>query len=162
WAVGFLMALLTYLEGSRMTVVPPGTEARRDWRVEVEPGRVETREGPLLPGATPGPGPEQPRVWLASNPYLWPWFLLTLRVGFVSSNVPLRGLWEWIGVLLIALVITVLLMYGWWRHVLDWFGLLHIHINLAGYLFLSTWLFAIWVVTVFYFDTRTYIILSPG
>src|SRR5262245_23612826 len=64
WAVGFLMALLTYLEGSRMAVVPPGTEARGDWRVEVEPGRVETREGPLLPGATPGPGPEQPRVWM--------------------------------------------------------------------------------------------------
>jgi hypothetical protein len=99
---------------------------------------------------------------MASNPYLGTWFLLTLLVVFVSSNVPLRGLWEWIGVLLIALVITVLLMYGWWRHVLDWFGLLHIHINLAGYLFLSTWMFAIWVVTVFYFDTRTYIILSPG
>ena len=54
WLVGFLMALLTYLDGGLMAVVPAGTEARRNWRVEVAPGRVETREGLILPA--PGPG----------------------------------------------------------------------------------------------------------
>jgi hypothetical protein len=33
---------------------------------------------------------------------------------------------------------------------------------MAGYLFLSAWLFALWAVTVFFFDTRTYIILTAG
>jgi hypothetical protein len=33
---------------------------------------------------------------------------------------------------------------------------------MAGYLFLSTWLFAIWVVTVFIFDHRTFLIFSAG
>jgi hypothetical protein len=180
WLVGFLMAFLTYLDGGRMAIVPPGTEARRDWRVEVEPGRTAVREGLILPGpeagprahlpshggkAQPGdplPEPEQPRVRMAHNQYLGTWFSLTLLVVFVSTTVPLRGLWEWIAVLAIALVITLLLLYGWWRPILDWFTLLHIQINLAGYVFLATWLFAIWAVTVFYFDTRTYIVFSPG
>jgi hypothetical protein len=180
WLVGYLMAFLTYLDGGRMAVVPPGTEARRDWRVEVAPGRIETREGLLLPASDarrpahippsggrrgqgePLPAPEQPHVRMASNPYLGTWFLLTLLVVFVSTNVPLRGLWEWVGVLAIALVVAVLSLYGWWRNLLDWFQLLHVQINLAGYLFVSTWLFAIWVVTVFYFDTRTYVVISTG
>src|SRR6516165_11905661 len=54
WLVGYLMALLTYLDGGRLAVVPPGTEARRDWRVEVEPGRFETREGLILPPIVAG------------------------------------------------------------------------------------------------------------
>jgi hypothetical protein len=180
WLVGYLMAFLTALDGGRLAVVPPGTEARRDWQVEVAPGRSEAREGLVLPAADAGrpahllpavgeggpagplPAPEQPHVRVAGNPFLGTWFLVTLLVVFVSTNVPLRGLWEWIGVLVIALLVAVLALYGWWRNVLDWFYLLHVQINLAGYVFLSTWLFAIWVVTVFYFDTRTYVIISPG
>jgi hypothetical protein len=180
WLVGYLMAFLTYLDGGRMAVVPPGTEARRDWRVEVAPGRLEAREGLILPPSADGrqthllpsdgsvplgeplPPPEAPQVRVAGNPFLGTWFLLTLLAVFISANVPLRGLWEWIGVLVIALVVLVLFLYGWWRNVLDWFYLLHIQINLAGYVFLATWLFAIWVVTVFYFDTRTYVVISAG
>src|SRR6516162_5296449 len=117
WVVGFLMALLTYLDGGRLAVVPPGTEARRDWRVEVEPGRFETREGLILPPSSAGrtahlapadgpvrpggplPPPERPRVRMASSPFLGTWFFLVVLLVFVSSNVPLRGLWEWVGVL---------------------------------------------------------------
>jgi hypothetical protein len=180
WLVGFILALLTYLDGGRMVVVPAGTEARRDWRVEVEPGRFETREGLILPapdggrqahlapsgGAArpdePPPGPEQPYIHMDYRPYLGTIFFLTLLVVFVSTNVPLRGLWEWVGVLAIALVVTAMSLYGWWGSLLGWFYLLHIQINVAGYVFLSTWLFAIWAVTVFYFDTRTYVTISPG
>jgi hypothetical protein len=180
WLVGFTLAFVTYLEGGRMAVVPPGTEARRDWRVEVEPGRFETREGLILPPSDGGrqahlapvgdqsrpdeplPEPEQPVVHMAYHHYLGTIFFLTLLVVFVSSNVPLRGLWEWVGVLVIALAITLVSLYGWWGTVLHWLYLLHIQINLAGYVFFSTWLFAIWAVTVFYFDTRTYVTISAG
>jgi len=40
--------------------------------------------------------------------------------------------------------------------------MLHVHINLAGYLFLSSTLFAVWVLSVFVFDRRTYIAFSAG
>jgi len=179
WGVGFLMALLTYLDGGRLVVVPRGTEASRAWRVEVAPGRVEEREGLILPGADarrtahlmplsegeegqPLPDPEQPRVRIARSPFLGTWFFITLLAVFISTNVPLRGLWEWIAVLAIGLIIALMALYGWWPVVVDWFHLLRIQINLAGYLFLSTWMFAIWAVTVFYFDRRTYVILSTG
>jgi hypothetical protein len=178
WLVGFFMAFLTYLDGGRLAVVPRGTEARRDWRVEVEPGRVEAREGLILPRAEhgrqphlpPPPGekdrglaePEQPYKRISHYPYLGTWFFVTLLVVFTSSNVQMRGLWEWIGVLLIALGVSLIALYGWWPVIVDWFHLLHIQINLAGYLFLATWMFAIWAVTVFCFDRRTYVIVSAG
>ena len=108
------------------------------------------------------PGPDQPHVRVAHNPYLGTWFLITILVVFVSTHAPLRGLWQWISVLVIALVISVVALYGWWGHIVDWFRLLDIQINLAGYLFLSTWLFAIWAVAFFYFDRLTYMIFSTG
>jgi hypothetical protein len=130
WLAGYVMALVTYLDGGLLAVLPPN--------------------------------PEQPSIHMAHNPYLGTWFCITLLVVFVSTNVPLRGLWEWIGVLAIALVVSVVCLYGWWQSIVDWFHLLRIQINLAGYVFLATWLFAIWVMTVFYFDTRTYIVISAG
>ncbi len=178
WAVGFVLAFVTYFDGGRLAVVPEGTTARRDLRVEVAPGRVETREGLLLPQSDSRhayhlpplsgpksaalPAPESPHVRVAHNPYLGTWFLITILVVFVSTHAPLRGLWQWIAVLVIALVISVIALYGWWGHVVDWFRLLNIQINMAGYLFLSTWLFAIWAVAFFYFDRLTYMIFSTG
>ncbi len=179
WTLGFFLAFLTYVNGGYMVVVPEGTMARRDWRVEVAPGRIETREGLILPHsgpdrqfhldpapsvrpATPFPAPEQPHVRMAHSQYLGTWFCLTLLIVFVSTHAPLRGLWEWIAVLAIALIVSVAALYGWWGTIMDWFRLLHVQINMAGYLFLSTWLFAIWAVTTFYFDRLTYIIFSVG
>jgi hypothetical protein len=179
WLVGFIMAFLTYLDGGRMAIVPGGTEARRDWQVQVAPNHVETREGLILPRSNDKtashlaptkpvnpdgslPTPNDPHVRMAHSQYLGTWFFITFLIVFISSNVPLRGLWEWIGVLFIALVVSILLLYGWWGTIVDWFSLLHVRINLAGYVFLSVWMFAIWTVSVFFFDTRTYIIVSSG
>jgi hypothetical protein len=146
WLVGFLMAFLTYLDGGRMAYVPDGTRV----------------QGNTLVAPAEGGALEQPHDRVASSPYLGTWFFLTLIVVFVSSNVQLRGLWEWIAILAIALLVSVISLYGLWGSLVDWFGLLHIHINLAGYVFISAWLLAIWVVTVFIFDHRTYIIFSAG
>lgn len=179
WALGFVLASLTYLDGGRMAIVPEGTEARRDWRVEVAPGRTESREGLILPrsqsgqhvhldpsrGATPAsplPAPEQPHVLMARSQYLGTCFFLVILIVFVCTHAPLRGLWEWIAVLAVALIVTVIALYGWWGTIAGWFRLLHVQINMAGYLFLSIWLFAIWTVTTFYFDRMTYMIFSAG
>jgi hypothetical protein len=75
---------------------------------------------------------------------------------------PVRGLWEWISVLAIALAISLISLYGLWGRLFDWMGLLRIHISMADHVFLSTWLFAIWVVTVFFFDRRTCMVFSEG
>ena len=179
WALGYLLALATYLDGGRLAVVPAGTEARRDWRVEVAPGRLEMREGLILPrgaalrpayqspnGATrqveTSTSPEQPHSRIANSPYLGTLFLLTFIVVFVSTHAPLRGIWEWVAVLFIALVVSLVALYGLWGTIRSWFMLLHVQISMAGYVFLSTWLFAIWLVTFLYFDRLTYIVFSTG
>lgn len=179
WSLGFLLAILTYLDGSRMAIVPEGTLARRDWRVEDAPGRIDIREGLILPRSTANhsyhldpafaghasrvmPSPAQPHVSMARNPYLGTWFFVTILIVFVTTRAPLRGLWEWISVLAIALVIATFAVYGWWGTISGWFRLLHVQINMAGYLFLSTWLFAIWAVTTFYLDRLTYMVFSAG
>jgi hypothetical protein len=40
--------------------------------------------------------------------------------------------------------------------------MLRIHINLGGYLVISVVLFAVWALTLFVFDRRTYLIFSVG
>jgi hypothetical protein len=179
WVLGYLLALWTYLDGGHLAVVPGSTEARRDWRVEVAPGQMETREGLILPpgdarhpshlspagtsrSSEPLPPPEQPHVHIASSPYLGTVFLLTILVVFVSTHAPLRGLWEWVAVLFIALILAVIALYGLWGTIRNWFLILHVQITLGGYLFFATWLFAIWLVTFLYFDRLTYIIFSTG
>ena len=41
-------------------------------------------------------------------------------------------------------------------------GDLHIYINMAGYLFIATAVLILWVVSVFVFDQRTYMRVTPG
>lgn len=171
--------MLTYLDGGRLAVVPAGTEARRDWRVEVAPGRMETREGLILPGGHdrhPGhlpptkregqagalPAPEQPHVRITSSPSLGTCFFLAFLIVFITTHAPLRGVWEWVAVLFVALVVALVALYGLGGTIRNWFMLLHIQITMAGYFFLATWLFAIWLVTFLYFDRLTYIIFSAG
>jgi hypothetical protein len=146
WLLGFVLALLTYLDGGQMAYVPAGTVAEGNKLLAPE------ASGPLDP----------PHDRMARSPYLGSWFFIVMLIVFVASNVPLRGLWEWVSVLAIVLVITLIWAWGLWDNLAEWFRLLHVHINLAGYLFVSTWLFAIWVVTVFLFDRRTHMIISAG
>jgi hypothetical protein len=145
WLVGFVLALVTYLDGGLMAYVPAGTR--------VEANQLTAPAGAAL---------EVPQERIAGNPYLGTVFFLVLLVVFVVSNVPLRGLWEGITVLALALAFSTVSLYGLWDPFLDWFGLVHVHINLAGYLFLSTCLLVIWLAAVFVFDHRTYIIFAAG
>jgi len=146
WLVGFVMALLTYLDGGQMAYVPADTVAEGNQLV------APVASAPL----------DQPHDRMARNPFLGSWFCIVLLVVLVASNVSLRGLWEWVAVLTIILAISLISLWGLWDDFAAWFRLLHVHINLAGYLLVSTWIFAIWIVTVFLFDTRTYLIFAAG
>src|SRR6266849_7872470 len=53
WAVGFLLGILTWMEGYVMAVVPNGSKADRTLSVQVEPGKSDVREGIVLPPQDP-------------------------------------------------------------------------------------------------------------
>jgi hypothetical protein len=92
-----------------------------------------------------------------------PVFCVILLLTVVITNVPLRGLWSFLVLLLLvvlALIITV--VPGGWDSLLKALGGLHIYINMAGYLFIALAVFVLWVVSVFIFDQRTYMRVTPG
>ena len=92
WLTGFVLAFLTYMDGGRMAYVPAGTRA----------------EGNTLVAPTGDASLEEPVVRMARSQYVGIWFVAVFLVVFVSATVPLRGLWEWITVLGIALAVSLI------------------------------------------------------
>jgi hypothetical protein len=171
WAVGFLMAILTYFDGYRTAVVPPDTKAYRGVEVKVgEPGRQTTYEGrdillvpekAHLPTDSDGK-PIDPKLHMATHASYGVVFATTLLLVIVITNVPLRGLWSWIVIIGTVLVVVILALAGVWDSIFYYLSFLDIRINAGGYVFISGILFAIWLVIMLVFDRNHYMIFTPG
>jgi hypothetical protein len=166
WAVGFLMAVLTLLDGHRMALVPSGTLAEGG---RIVPGHEAQGETYVLIAPKGKALPKnrdqeliQPYLHMAADKNLGVVFASVLLIIILVSNVPLRGLWSLTVVLLIMLLVVIFALAGWWDPILERFRLLDVHINAGGYLFISVVLFIIWAVTVFFFDHRTYVVITSG
>jgi hypothetical protein len=174
WACGLVMALLTFIDGHRMALVPSHTMALRDAKGmgEEKPGKRVEFEGDVLvlpqgkhlepySASEPEP-PEQPYIYMSRHKDLGVLFAITLLIIIFISNVPLRGLWSVILILGIVLMVVLFAFWGILGTILDKFALLQIHINAAGYLTISLVLLALWAITVFIFDHRRYVIFTSG
>jgi hypothetical protein len=179
WAVGFLMAMLTFIDGGRMVIVPPETEVARNARViyerkqdnKVTQVEMDGRDVVILPKgkslhpnqpAADMPNPDVPHLHMAQSAKLGVLYATVLLLIIIVSNVPLRGLWSVIIILFVVLVIVILALADWWTWILEKMSYLDIRINAGGYLFISLVLFIIWAVTVFVFDRRTYVSITSG
>jgi len=184
WLFGFIFALVTLIDGDRMAVVPGESLLVKE---KVEGGKVretiyapandQDLMGKIAPPATPQdkerlasknanfqPAADayeiRPRV--SGRSWMGPTYMIILFLVIVITSVPLRGLWSLvvlIGLVVLALVIS---LFKWWDPIFESLYGLHIFINLAGYLLLSTALFVAWGVATFIFDRRSYIIFTPG
>ena len=69
---------------------------------------------------------------------------------------------------LIAIALTLITMavlfaiLGWWDPILGVLGLIDIHVNGLGYLSLSVFIFAIWLLTYLVYDRRNRMIFGRG
>ena len=164
WAAGFIMALLT-IGGGMMVVVPSGTEAESERQVEGHPDR---RDVLVLPANAHLPkDPEtkellKPKLHVSQKPQLGVIYGTVLLIIIVISNIPLRGLWSVVIIMLIVLLVLIFSLAGWWDWLLEKLWLLDIRITLGGYVFISLVLFIIWALTVFVFDHRTYVTVTSG
>jgi hypothetical protein len=169
WAVGFIMAALTYYDGYVMALVPVKSTAELEREVAGHPGRVDVIVAPpnkhiaLKPDGTP----QEPRLHMARSKNLGVLFVVVLLIIIVISNVPLHGLWSVIVILGILLLGLVFALVRWadgtlWDYILDRLSYLDIRINLGGYLFISIVLFVIWALTVYVFDRRRYVEVTAG
>jgi hypothetical protein len=159
------MALITMIDGHRLAVVPAGSEAQREREVQGQNGIHDVIIAPK--GELPKePGTEskvlQPKLRIANSSTPGVLWAMVLLLVIVITNVPLRGLWSVVVIVLVVLLSVIFALAGWWEHILHSLSLLDIRINMGGYLFISLILFGIWLVTIMFFDKQLYMIFTPG
>jgi hypothetical protein len=166
WVAGFVLALLTYLDGHVMAVVPPGTQLESD---QVLPGHTQPsavliappgQQVPPLPGARQGE--DVPRLRVAANNNYGVVFVGLLLLVIAITNFILRGLASVIALAFIVIVILFLALMGWWDSVLVWLGGLDVRINAGGYMAVALPLFVIWLFSTFVYDHYVYMIVTRG
>jgi hypothetical protein len=183
WLFGFIFSLITLMDNYRMAIVPgdsllvkdpvgqgevryniygvPDQDRMERLLREATPEERQTvaQRNPVLPA---GGAANKIRPHVSPRSWMGPAYLIILFLVIVITSVPLRGLWSL--VVLIGLVVVALLisLFKWWDDILNAFYGLHVFINLAGYLLLSTALLIAWLVATFIFDRRSYIIFTPG
>ncbi|MFO0880112.1 MAG: hypothetical protein U0840_22420 [Gemmataceae bacterium] len=160
WAVAFLMAALTYLDGYLMAVLPPKTVS------EVVNGRdtIILPEGKHLPrvGGESSKTIDEPHLRIARSPRYGVVFCTVLLLVILITNVPLRGMWSVVVIITIILLSVIFALAGWWEPIFEKLGRLDIRINAGGYIFLGVTLFALWLFTLMFFDRQVYIVFNPS
>jgi hypothetical protein len=165
WAVGFIAAGVSYLQGYQMALVPLGTVAERGILVSGQEGPRDvlvTPSGQPLPAESDTDELKQPRLRMAAsnNPgIIW---MITLCIVIVVTHLKLRGVWSLVAIVLIAFITALFAVFGLWEPILRSVRFLDIHVNAFGFLTLSLFLFAIWLVTFLVLDRMTYMIFTRG
>ena len=160
WAVGLLLAGLTWLGGHCLAIVPAGTQ--------VVEGFDGGREALVLPAGAhlprdPDTGkPREPTLRVASRSGFGVVFIVVLLLVVFITNVPIRGLWSVIVILTVLLVTIILALAGWWDDILEAAAHSHVYINAFGYLAISVPLLVLWLVVVLFFDRKMYMVFAPG
>jgi hypothetical protein len=165
WAVGFLMACLTYLCGTYMAVVPAGTVAEKARQVQGVDGPRDVlilpanRELPL--DETTG-APEQPVPRVARSNNLGSVFVTVLLLVILITNVQVRGVWSLVVLIVILLVSVIFALTGIWDKVFRLLGSSDVHITAAAYLCLAIPLFVIWLAVFLVYDRMNFATFSRG
>jgi hypothetical protein len=159
WVVGFILGTITLIEGNHLAVVPAGTKVKKAV-VEVDEDRAERTVLVLPKGKEYDEKDLRRRI--STHVGYGVFFATVLLVVIVITNVPLRGMWSVMIIMLIILMSIIFGLAGWWDKILGAIALLDIRINAGGYFFLSLALLGIWLVTFFLFDRQIYIIFQPG
>jgi hypothetical protein len=183
WLFGFIFSLVTLMDNDRMAVVPGETllvKEKVDGKLRTTvyapaqdndlmakitvPATDKDRQNLEKAGTKLPVGSEayEIRPHVSARSWIGPTYLIILFLVIIITSVPLRGLWSL--VVLIGLVVLALMvsLFKWWDDILGALYGLHVFINLAGYLLLSTGLFVGWAVATFIFDRRSYIVFTPG
>jgi len=165
WAVGFIMAIATLIDGHLMYTVPKGTIATKELKYA-----GDVREGLVFPKGEPVERIDttadadvlQPKLHMAKSKNVGVIFCVVLLLVIVITNVPLRGMWSLVVIITIIMLSIIFALAGWWDKIFARLDLLDIRINMGGYLFISTILFGIWLFTLLLFDKQVYIVFEPG
>lgn len=172
WSLAFFLAIWTFVEGNRLAVVPPNGTVMKSgpdsYTFTYPAGKGGdakateqlTRAANIEDGLKDSVESFAPRV----SQHTWPGtvFCFLVLITIVITNVPLRGLWSAIVLVLIVFLVILFAFLGWWDNIFSGIENLRIHINLAGYLFLGLGVFVLWATATWIFDRRSYVVFTPG
>ncbi len=158
WLVCFILAAVTYFDGSQMAVLPSGTvvEQQGDQQVLVAP---PGKSFPLAPGEN-GKAPAGMTVSRSNG--LGVIFVFTLLLVALASTILLRGLVSLVAIVTLIAVVIALALFNLWNDVLLFLGGLDIRINAAGYLCIGIPLLIAWILVVFVYDRAHYVVFDQG
>ena len=180
WVLAFFMAAWTYVENNRLAIVPAQAtlishgEHTGKFSLEYEAKAKNPNTGapefvnPILDeaakrSATPGAEKLEPfKARVSAKSGLGSLFVVVLILTIIITNVPLRGLWSFIVIMLAFLVAVIISLLNLWDKIFETVGDLHIHINMAGYLTIGVAVFVLWALATWIFDQRAYVIFTPG
>jgi hypothetical protein len=143
WVVGFAMAVWTMIENRHVALVPTGAI-------------VEGNTIVIPEGATPILTP----VHMSASRVPGMVFVLTVLILLAFGSGWMRG---WRAYTFTACVVAALLLVNWvegWDDLARWATYLQVHINLGGYLILSSGLLALWLFQVLIVDRRKFVVFS--
>jgi hypothetical protein len=160
WAVGLLIAGLTWLDDHRLAVVPAGTQVVEGFDGDKE--ALVLPAGAHLPRDPATGKPHEPSLRVASRSSYGVVFVVVMLLVVFITNVPIRGLWSLLVVVVLLLGTIILALAGWWDDILEAAGHSHVYINAFGYLAISLPLLVLWLVVVLFFDRQIYMVFAPG
>jgi hypothetical protein len=170
WVFGFFMAAWTAVENHRMTIVPADATITRGDTLQdgTQTFVLKTKADTPLPlkKAVRVGDENLPESAFATHvsQHAWPGsvFVMVLLLTIMITNIPLRGLWSFLVIILLIVVALFITVFHGWDILFERVANLRVYINLAGYLFIATVVFILWAVATFVFDQRTYMIITPG
>jgi hypothetical protein len=170
WLVGFIMGIISLFSGHVLATVPTGTTARpsvfpADPKVQGD----EARDALILPKGkrlhkerADGDEPEKPHLHVSPEKNIGVFFVAVLLIVIAITNIPLRGLWSVIVIVVIGLLVVLFAFLEVWNIILGWISILDIRITAGGYFSISVTLFVLWLITMLVFDRQIYIVFTPG
>ena len=155
WAFGFLMALITWVDGNRLANVPPDSAyevGSKDIRL-AKP--LDEKQLKLLNNG-------QFFIHMHPSKNVGVFYVIVLLVVIFITNFPLRGLASALAVAVVVVVALLFSVMGIWENILGAFGALAVFNNMGFYVFFSSVLFLIWFLVTFVFDRFHYWRITPG
>jgi hypothetical protein len=171
WVLGYILALMTLIENHRMAIVPDGSEIHRTsetadkarFELTVPKDKVtRSLDDAVKSSENPARTEGVFRTRVSQKAWMGPLYCTVLLLTILITNVPLRGLWSFLVILILVVTALLFSVFDVWESLLGALGHLHIYINMAGYLFIASAVLFLWVISVFIFDQRTYMVVTPG
>lgn len=175
WFFGYIMAGIAYFGDWHMAIVPAQTKTAEavSGTAKVEDRTIELAGRSILvldegkkhrqrKDADGQLKDIQPKIFVSPYKGNGTLYMIILLLVIVITNIHFRGLWSVVVMVVLIMLSIVFAVAGWWELIFTRMSLLAIHINMGGYLFLSTVLLVLWLVNFFYFDRQTYMVFATG